>query len=87
MIVAILGYAQNLRSWRPPAVQYLNRAILTYYVLHQTLMLLIAYWLDRMGLFTVACFLPIVVLTLGACALLYEGWRRLRMVFAHPQLA
>lgn len=87
MIVTILGYAQKLKSWRPPVLQYLNRAILTYYVLHQTLMLLIAYELDRMGLFNVASFLPIVLLTLGASALLYEVWRRLRMVFAHPQLA
>jgi hypothetical protein len=84
-MVAILGYAQMLRSWRPPALKYLNKAILSYYVLHQTLMLLIAYGLDRMGVFNAAAFLPIVAMTLAACALIYEGWRRLNGFFTHPQ--
>ncbi|AYD00409.1 acyltransferase family protein [Neorhizobium sp. NCHU2750] len=87
MIVAILGYAQMLRDWRPRALQYLNKAILTYYVLHQTLMLLIAFWLDRMGMFNIAAFVPIVALTLAACAIVYEGWRRLNGLLARPQLA
>jgi hypothetical protein len=87
VIVAILGHAQALRSWRPPALTYLNRAILSYYVLHQPLMLLIAYGLDRMGIFNAAAFLPIVAMTLGACAVIYEAWRRLNAFFARPQLA
>lgn len=77
-VVAILGYARVWCSSESRIVIYLNRAILTYYVLHQTVMLLIAYALDQMGWMSAASFLPITVATLAICALLYELQRRLR---------
>ncbi|NLR97758.1 acyltransferase family protein [Rhizobium sp. P38BS-XIX] len=77
-VVAILGHARVWCALESRIVIYLNRAILTYYVLHQTVMLLIAYALDQMGWMSAASFLPITVATLAVCALLYELQRRLR---------
>lgn len=77
-IVAILGYARIWCSSENAVVRYLNRAILTYYVLHQTVMLLIAYELDQMGLLSVSSFIPISLATLAVCALAYELQLRLQ---------
>jgi hypothetical protein len=76
-VVAILGYGQMLATFHHPALSYLNKAVLTYYVLHQTVMLLIAEQLHAMGWLGIGAFLPLVVLTLLTCGLFYEVWRRL----------
>lgn len=76
-IVAILGYAKIWCKSESAIVRYLNRAILTYYVLHQTVMLLIAYELDRLGLMSASFFIPIAVATLAICAVSYELKHRL----------
>jgi hypothetical protein len=76
-IVAILGYAKIWCKSENAVVRYLNRAILTYYVLHQTVMLLIAYELNRLGLMSASAFIPIAVATLAVCALSYELKQRL----------
>ncbi|WP_309559747.1 acyltransferase family protein [Rhizobium rhizogenes] len=75
-IVAILGYARIWCRSENAVVRYLNKAILTYYVLHQTVMLLIAYELDRAGLLSASSFIPIAVATFAVCALSYELKRR-----------
>ncbi len=71
-IVAVLGYAKIWCKAENAVIRYLNRAILTYYVLHQTVMLLIAYALDQLGLMSASLFIPIAAATLAICALLYE---------------
>ncbi|ASW09355.1 acyltransferase family protein [Rhizobium sp. 11515TR] len=71
-IVAVLGYARIWCRSENAVIRYLNRAVLTYYVLHQTVMLLIAYGLDRMGLLSTMSFIPIAVATLAICAVVYE---------------
>ncbi|WP_244557823.1 acyltransferase family protein [Rhizobium hainanense] len=71
-IVAVLGYARIWCRSENVVIRYLNRAVLTYYVLHQTVMLLIAYELDRMGLLSAASFIPIAAATLAICAVAYE---------------
>jgi hypothetical protein len=78
-IVAILGYAKVWLNSENAVVRYLNRAVLTYYVLHQTVMLVIAYWLREFGLMSASSFIPIVVATLAVCALCYELKRRLEI--------
>ncbi|WP_234908311.1 acyltransferase family protein [Rhizobium rhizogenes] len=78
-IVAILGYAKMWLNSENTVIRYLNRAILTYYVLHQTVMLLIAYGLHQFGLMSASTFIPIVVATLAICALAYELKRRLEV--------
>ncbi len=78
-IVAILGYAKIWLNSENAVIRYLNRAVLTYYVLHQTVMLVIAYWLRELGLMSASSFMPIVVATLAICALCYELKRRLEI--------
>lgn len=76
-IVAILGYARIWLNSENVVIRYLNKAILTYYVLHQTVMLLIAYELHQLGLMSASTFVPIVIATLAICALAYELKQRL----------
>ncbi|MBB5577955.1 hypothetical protein GGD50_006611 [Rhizobium paranaense] len=78
-VVTILGYAKIWWNSENAVVAYLNRAVLTYYVLHQTVMLLLAYGLHQMGLLSVSSFIPIVVATFAICALFYELKRRLEV--------
>lgn len=80
-IVAILGYAKIWINSENAVIRYLNRAILTYYVLHQTVMLLIAYGLHQFGLMSALSFIPIVVATLAICALAYELKQRLEVTW------
>lgn len=76
-IIAILGYARIWLNLENAVIRYLNRAILTYYVLHQTVMLLVAYGLHQFGLMSASIFIPIVIATLAICALAYELKQRL----------
>jgi hypothetical protein len=50
-------------------------------VLHQTVMLLIAYGLHQFGLMSALSFIPIVVATLAICALAYELKQRLEVTW------
>ncbi|MGY5778429.1 acyltransferase family protein [Rhizobium sp. LEGMi135b] len=79
-IVAILGYARIWCRSENAVIRYLNRAVLTYYVLHQTAMLLIAYELNRMGFLSASTFIPIAVATLAICAVIYELKLRLGII-------
>lgn len=78
-VVAVLGHAKICWTSENAIIAYLNRAVLTYYVLHQTVMLLIAYGLHQAGLLSVSSFIPISVATLAVCALSYELKRRLEV--------
>jgi glucan biosynthesis protein C len=89
-IVAVLGHARIWCRSENAVIRYLNKAVLTYYVLHQTVMLLIAYELDRMGLLSAASFIPIAVATLAICAVVYELKLRLEIAaktMFHPHAA
>ncbi len=89
-IVAVLGYARICCRSENAVIRYLNRAVLTYYVLHQTVMLLIAYELNRTGFLSAAAFIPIAVATLAICAVLYELKIRLEIIakaMLHPHAA
>ena len=86
-MVAILGYGQRLRAVDHPALRYLNKAVLSYYILHQTIMVLIAAKLEALGLLGPAAFLPLAAATLVTCALLYEVWRRLWLLVVRPRFA
>lgn len=75
-IVAILGYCRLLIKGPNPVIRYFNRAMLTYYVLHQTIMLVFAYWLKQTYGFDNSSFLLIVMATAVSCMLLYELQRQ-----------
>ncbi len=76
-MVAILGYGRALITGPHPVITYLNRSVLTCYVLHQTVLIAFAYWWMRnFGLDTGSFFL-IVVATIACCLALYEVQRQL----------
>jgi surface polysaccharide O-acyltransferase-like enzyme len=86
-VIAVLGYARHFSPLAHPVLGYLNSAVLSYYVLHQTVMLMLAEMLHALGLLEPASFLALAVLTLIACAVLYEGWRRLRILGLQLQIS
>ena len=49
-IVAILGYGYVYLRFNSPVLRYLNRAIFSYYILHQTLIIWIGFYLVQAGL-------------------------------------
>ena len=75
-IIAVLGFCRLLITSANPVVTYLNRAMLSYYVMHQTVLLLVAYWLKQLFGLGASSFVVIVVMTMLLCAVLYELQRR-----------
>ena len=77
---AILGWGHVLLNrpfrWLPWA----NEAVYPWYVLHQSLIVLCAYWLLPLELGPVAEPLLVLAGTVGGCALLHAGIRRMRWV-------
>ena len=76
MIVAILGICRVSITAPHPVISYLNRAILSYYVMHQTVMLVFAYWLKQTFGLGNASFVLIIAATAAGCMLIYEVQRR-----------
>ncbi len=81
-ILAILGFAHQHLNRNHRWLKYLNQAVYPYYILHQTFIIVIAYWLSDLG----ALMQPaaVIVLTFVGCALSYELIRRsqvLRLLF------
>ncbi len=72
-IASVLGwghaYLNQPFRWLP----YAREAVYPWYVLHQSLLLLFAWWLMPLGLGPVLEPTLIVLATVGACALLHEG--------------
>ena len=81
-ILAILGFAHQHLNRNHRWLSYLNEAVYPYYILHQTLIIVIAYVFSQTG----AALQPILVigLTFAGCAVSYELIRRsqvLRLLF------
>ena len=75
-IVALVGFALSLPVGDSPARRYLTDAIFPYYIAHQTIIVLVAFWLRPLGLENGAMFAVLVATTIPGCALFYEGARR-----------
>ena len=75
-IVALLGFAL---AWNPgdsAARRYLTEAVFPWYIAHQTLIVLAAFWLRPFGLGNGVLFAALVAITAGGCALFFEMVRR-----------
>jgi surface polysaccharide O-acyltransferase-like enzyme len=72
MIVSLLGLGQKLLDRPSRALSYLTQAIFPYYILHQTIIILVAYPLIDLALPAWAEASVIVMATVVACATLYE---------------
>jgi glucan biosynthesis protein C len=76
-VLAILGYCKVLIAKPHPALTYLNKGIMTYYVLHQTMLILLAFWLKKTYGLNGWSFLLIVAMTVACCMVAYEIYRLL----------
>ena len=79
-ITAILGYA---RSWNPkesPLLHYLTMAVFPFYILHQTVIVVLAHSLKPLRI-TPALEGPLLIaVTFGVCLLGYEIIRRIPLL-------
>ncbi|MGI2035154.1 acyltransferase family protein [Rhizobium panacihumi] len=66
-IIALLAFAGRMVHGPNRVITYLNNSILTYYVLHQTIIVIIAYHLAKNGIFSVGFFVPIIIVTVFIC--------------------
>ena len=72
-ILALSGFALVHLNRDSAAKRYLNAAIYPVDVLHQTIMVLVAYWLLETGWAVEVKFTIVAVTSVVGCALLYEG--------------
>ena len=77
-ILAILGFAHQHLNRNHRWLKYLNEAVYPYYILHQTFIIVLAYWLRDSGAVTQPVL--VIVLTFLGCALVYELIRRLKVL-------
>lgn len=75
-IVALVGYALSWKVKDSAARLYLSEAVFPYYIAHQTLIVLVAFWLRPLGWSNGAMFAALVAATVLGCALAYELARR-----------
>lgn len=84
-VLAFMGFAYTWLNRRTSFLDYANEAILPFYVLHQTLIILVGYVVNQMGLPVAANYGIVLSGSLFSILLLYEGMIRhlpvLRFVF------
>ena len=71
LVVAALGYGKGLRNYRPPWLRHLAEGAYPFYILHQTVIIIIAYQVVQWGLNIWLAFCLIVALSCMATAGLY----------------
>lgn len=76
-IAAILGYGAKYITRPNPLITYLSGGIFTYYILHQTLIVVAAAHIESLRLPLVLESLSILTITLMGCAIGYEFARRI----------
>ncbi|ULQ51804.1 acyltransferase family protein [Flavihumibacter fluvii] len=50
VILSICGYAKKFLNFSSPALTYLNKAVYPFYIIHQTLIVVIGYWIVKLDL-------------------------------------
>lgn len=71
-LVALLGLGQRLLNENQPWLRYANEAVYPFYILHQTVIVLIGYWVVQWELPIIGKWLLIAVLALAGTLLLYD---------------
>jgi glucans biosynthesis protein C len=80
VIVTVLGLARRFANRPSATLSYLTAAIFPYYILHQTITLLVSYWFTVNEAPVAIEATTIVVVTMLGCALGYEGIRRVAFI-------
>jgi glucan biosynthesis protein C len=76
-VLALLGYAAVYLNKSSAKLSYLNDAVLPYYILHQSLIIVLAFWLSAWHLGPIIEPILIIVGTMMGCILSYEIIRRI----------
>ncbi len=71
-VLALLAFAGRLASRPNRIISHLNKSIMTYYIAHQTVIVLAAYQISRAGLLDIRSFIPIIMITAFVCAFIAE---------------
>lgn len=71
-MLTLLALAGRFASRPNRIVMHLNKSIMTYYIAHQTVIVLAAYYLSQAGLLDIHSFIPLVIITAVVCALIAE---------------
>lgn len=79
-LLTMIAWAQHFFKTTNPVLQYLNRGVFCFYVLHQTLIIVIAYFLVPLDLGTFWEPVLIVLSVSVLCLVLYEIIRRLPFI-------
>lgn len=77
-IVAVLGFAHRMRPGDSPALRYLVAAVFPVYILHQTVIVVVAHHLKPLAIPPLAEGPLLVAITFAACFAGYEAIRRVR---------
>jgi len=72
-MLALLGFAARIANRPNPVIAFLNRSMMTYYVVHQTVIVIVAYYISKIGVLDIRSFVPVVFLSALGCALIGEG--------------
>lgn len=80
VILTLLAWSQQLMShdWKGRA--YLTEAVFPYYILHQTIIVTVGFWLTRQSLGVWPEFLLLTLATVGGCVIGHEIIRRIRLL-------
>lgn len=87
IIVTLLGLARRFTNRTSPALAYLTAAIFPYYIMHQTIIVVVGYWFTMVEAPAAIEVTAIIVATVLGCAVGYEIIRKvtlLRPLFGLP---
>jgi glucans biosynthesis protein C len=76
-IVGLLGMAQTHLHFDGPVRRYLTEAIFPYYIAHQTIIIVVGYYLKQSSYGSLVQFFGILAATIFGCAATYELARRI----------
>src|SRR5690606_18764629 len=79
-MLTIIAWAQHWFTASNPVLRYLNNGVYCFYILHQTLIILIAYYLVPYKLGPVIEPVLIIVLVMLLCLVLFEAIKRLPLL-------
>jgi hypothetical protein len=72
LILTILGFGMKHLTFSTPALKYANEAVLPFYVLHQTVLLVVGYFIVRSAIPDLVKFLLIASISFAIIMSLYE---------------
>lgn len=78
LILALMGLADTYLNKPSAALSYLSRASFPIYVLHQSVMMIVAYYIVSTDMSFVPKYISIILITLAGCVAIYEVCKRFK---------